>query len=52
MVPSKVHTTMLQTRVLETVTFVFPLLKFIFTDKTVSTLNMVTWTWVANSSAT
>lgn len=51
MVPSKVHTTMLQTRVLKNVTYVFPLLKFVFTDETVSTLNLVTWAWVANSSA-
>jgi len=51
MMPSKVHTTMLQTRVLKHIAYAFPLLKFVFTDDTVSVLNLVTWTWVANSSA-
>lgn len=48
MVPSKVHTTMLKTRVLQHITYVFPLMRFIFTDNTVSTLNLVTWAWVGN----
>lgn len=48
MVPSKVHTTMLKTRVLQNITYVFPLMRFIFTDNTVSTLNLVTWAWVGN----